>query len=109
MAQLDIFSLHERVALICGGGGAIGAAMAEAFAGAGAKVTVSGRTSDSLATTVDRVKAAGSDGFAVVGDATSEADAERMVAETLKTFGRLDIIVNAVGGGAAEGQPPPPE
>ena len=102
MAQLDIFSLHDRVALICGGGGAIGAAMAEAFAGAGAKVTVSGRTPDSLAATVDRVKAAGSDGFAVVGDATSEADAERMVAETLKTFGRLDIIVNAVGGGAGE-------
>ena len=102
MAQLDIFSLHDRVALICGGGGAIGAAMAEAFAGAGARVTVSGRTPDSLAATVDRVKAAGSDGFAVVGDATSEADAERMVAETLKTFGRLDIIVNAVGGGAGE-------
>jgi len=102
MAQLDIFSLHDRVALICGGGGAIGAAMAEAFAGAGAKVTVSGRTPDSLAATVDRVKAAGSEGFAVVGDATSEADAERMVAETLKTFGRLDIIVNAVGGGAGE-------
>ena len=102
MAQLDIFSLHDRVALICGGGGAIGAAMAEAFAGAGAKVTVSGRTPDSLAATIDRVKAAGSDGFAVVGDATSEADAERMVAETLKTFGRLDIIVNAVGGGAGE-------
>ena len=102
MAQLDIFSLHDRVALICGGGGAIGAAMAEAFAGAGAKVTVSGRTPDSLAATVDRVKAAGCEGFAVVGDATSEADAERMVAETLKTFGRLDIIVNAVGGGAGE-------
>ena len=102
MAQLDIFSLHDRVALICGGGGAIGAAMAEAFAGAGAKVTVSGRTQDSLAATVDRVKSAGSDGFAVVGDATSEPDAERMVAETLKTFGRLDIIVNAVGGGAGE-------
>jgi len=88
MAQLDIFSLHDRVALICGGGGAIGAAMAEAFAGAGAKVTVSGRTPDSLAATVDRVKAAGSDGFAVVGDATSEADADRMVAETLKTLSR---------------------
>src|SRR4029078_5028875 len=83
MAQLDIFSLHDRVALICGGGGAtrgatgagfggVGAAMAEASAGAGAKVAAAGRTPDSLAATVDRVRPAGSDGFAVVGDATSE-------------------------------------
>ncbi|MFL5775003.1 MAG: SDR family NAD(P)-dependent oxidoreductase [Chloroflexota bacterium] len=102
MAQLDIFSLHDRVALVCGGGGSIGAAIAEAFAGAGARVTVSGRTQEPLAATVDRVKAAGSEGLAVVGDATSEADAERMVGETVTTFGRLDIVVNAVGGGAGE-------
>src|SRR3954471_10805905 len=102
MSQLDIFSLQDRVALICGGGGSIGAALAEAFAGAGARVTVSGRTPDSLAQTVDRVRRAGSEGLTVVADATSEADADRMVAETLKTFGRLDIVVNAVGGGAGE-------
>jgi gluconate 5-dehydrogenase len=102
MAQLDIFSLDDRVALVCGGGGSIGAAIAEAFAGAGAKVAVSGRTPDKLAATVGRVKAAGSQGLAVTGDATSEADTERMVAETIARFGRLDIVVNAVGGGAGE-------
>jgi NAD(P)-dependent dehydrogenase (short-subunit alcohol dehydrogenase family) len=102
MAQLDIFSLRDRVALVCGGGGAIGAALAEAFAGAGARVTVAGRTQDTLNDAVARVVAAGSEGHTVVADVTSEQDAERIVQETVDKFGRLDIIVNAVGGGAGE-------
>ena len=100
MSQLDIFSLEGRVALIAGGGGAIGAAMAEAFAGAGARVAVSGRTADTLDAAVERVRAAGSDGLAIVADATAEADCERMVAETVARFGKVDLVVNAVGGGA---------
>ncbi len=102
MAQLDIFSLHGRVALIPGGGGSIGAAMAEAFAGAGARVAVTGRTAETLAAAVKGVERAGSEGLAIVGDATVEADADRMVAETVKRFGKVDIVVNAVGGGAGE-------
>jgi gluconate 5-dehydrogenase len=102
MTQLDIFSLKDRVALVCGGGGAIGAAIAEAFAGAGARVTVTGRTQDTLDATVERVRGAGSEGLAVAADVTSEADADRIVAETVARFGRLDIVVNAVGGGAGQ-------
>jgi len=100
MTQLDIFRLDDRVALIPGGGGAIGGAIAEAFAGVGAKVVVGGRNQDALDASVGRITATGSEGIAVVGDATIEADAERMVAETVGTFGRIDIVVNAVGGGA---------
>ena len=102
MTQLDMFSLDGRVALVVGGGGAIGAALAEAMAGAGAKVAVSGRTPEALDAAVERIRAAGSDGLAVVADATSEADAERMVADTVSRFGAIDIVVNAVGGGAGK-------
>jgi gluconate 5-dehydrogenase len=102
MDQLDIFSLAGKVALIPGGGGGIGAPMAEAFAGAGAKVAVAGRTRETCDAAVARVEAAGSEGLAVVGDATSEDDAARMVAETIARFGHIDIIVNAVGGGAGK-------
>ncbi len=102
MGQLDIFSLEGRVAVVAGGGGAIGAALAEALAGAGARVVVTGRTADTLDAAVARVRAAGSEGLAVAGDVTSEADADRVVAAARAAFGRVDILVNAVGGGAGE-------
>jgi gluconate 5-dehydrogenase len=102
MSQLDIFSLEGRVAIVAGGGGAIGAALAEALAGAGARVAVAGRTQGTLDAAVERIRAAGSEGLAVPADATDEADAERVVAETVAAFGRVDIIVNAVGGGAGD-------
>jgi gluconate 5-dehydrogenase len=102
MAHLDIFRLDGRVALIPGGGGAIGAALAEGLAGAGARVAVSGRTAETLEAAVARIEAAGSEGLALTGDATSEDDAQRLVDETRSRFGRIDIIVNAVGGGAGD-------
>jgi gluconate 5-dehydrogenase len=102
LGQLDIFSLEGRVALIPGGGGGIGSALAEALAGAGARVAVAGRTREACEATVARVRAAGSDGVAVTADVTVEADCDRMVAETLERFGRIDILVNAVGGGAGK-------
>src|SRR5881409_3871886 len=102
MASLDMFSLKDRVALVPGGGGGIGAPMAEALAGAGARVAVAGRTAEALHVAVDRVTATGSEGLAITGDATDEADAERMVRETVDRFGRIDIVVNAVGGGAGK-------
>jgi gluconate 5-dehydrogenase len=102
LGQLDIFSLEGRVALIPGGGGGIGAPIAGAFAAAGANIAIAGRTRETCETAVARVEAAGSNGLAVIGDATDDADAERMVAETIGRFGRIDIVVNAVGGGAGK-------
>jgi NAD(P)-dependent dehydrogenase (short-subunit alcohol dehydrogenase family) len=102
VAQLDIFSLDGRVVLVSGGGGAIGSALAEAMAGAGARIAVTGRTLETCEATVDRIHAAGSEGLAVVGDMTLEADAEKAVEAIIDRFGRVDIVVNAVGGGAGE-------
>ena len=73
MTALDTFSLDGRVALIVGGGGAIGSALAEGLASAGAKVAVSGRTRETLDDAVSRITAAGSEGLAIAGDATDEA------------------------------------
>jgi NAD(P)-dependent dehydrogenase (short-subunit alcohol dehydrogenase family) len=100
MGQLDIFSLDGRVALVAGGGGAIGSAIAEAFGAAGARVAVAGRHHETCDACVERIGAVGSEGLAITADATSEADCDRMVAETLDRFGRIDIVVNAAGGGA---------
>ncbi len=102
MGQLDIFSLEGRVALIPGGGGAIGSAMAEALAGAGARVAVIDQTMDRSDAAIEKVKAAGSEGLAFAGDVTKEDEVDRIVRATVERYGRLDIVVNAVGGGAGK-------
>jgi gluconate 5-dehydrogenase len=102
MSQLDIFSLEGRVALVPGGGGGIGSSLAEALAGAGARVAVAGRTAATCEASAERIRAAGSEGLAITADVTNEADCDRMVAETIGRFGHVDILVNAVGGGAGK-------
>jgi gluconate 5-dehydrogenase len=102
MTDLAMFSLDGRVAMVSGGGGALGAALAEAMAAAGARVAVVGRTQPTLDAAVERIAAAGSEGLAVVADATDEAAAEAAVRTTVERFGPIDILVNAVGGGAGK-------
>jgi gluconate 5-dehydrogenase len=102
MSQLDAFSLAGRVALVPGGGGAIGSAMATALAGAGAKVTVVDRTQELADAVAERIRAAGGECLAIGADVLQESECERMVASTVEKFGRLDIIVNCVGGGAGK-------
>jgi gluconate 5-dehydrogenase len=97
-----MFSLEGRVAMVTGGGGGLGSALAEAFAGAGARVAVVGRTESTLEAVVERVAAAGSEGLAVVADATDEDAAEAAVRTTVERFGPVDILINAVGGGAGK-------
>ena len=63
MTTRDLFGLHGRVALVAGGGGAIGSALAEGMAAAGARVAVSGRSGGPLASAVERIRAAGSEGI----------------------------------------------
>lgn len=100
MSVLDIFRLDGKVAVIPGGSGGIGAALSEGLAGAGAMVAIVGRTADKAAAAARLVENAGSEALVVTADVTRREGAERAVSETLARFGRVDIIVNAVGGGA---------
>jgi len=102
MTDLGMFRLDGRVAMVSGGGGALGSALAEAMAGAGARVAVVGRTQPSLDAAVERIAAAGSEGLAIVADATDEDAADAAVRTTVERFGPVDILVNAVGGGAGK-------
>ncbi len=102
MSSVEMFSLEGRAALVTGGGGGIGSALAEALAGAGAKVAVVGRSQEPLDAAVGRIQAVGGQGLAVTGDVTNETDAETIVDSVTAEYGRLDIIVNAVGGGAGK-------
>jgi NAD(P)-dependent dehydrogenase (short-subunit alcohol dehydrogenase family) len=86
-----------RAALVTGGGTGIGRATALRLAAEGASVAVSGRRPEPLAETVEAIESAGGRALAIPGDAAVDPDAERMVAEALAAFGRLDVLVNNAG------------
>ncbi len=102
MSQLDVFSLQGRVALVPGGGGAIGSAIATALAGAGAKVAVVDVTEERAEAAAAKIRETGAEILALGADVTQEAECARIVASTVEKLGRLDIVVNCVGGGAGK-------
>jgi len=107
-AGLDLFSLAGRVALITGGGGAIGTAMAGGLASVGAAVVIADRRLEAAEATVAALRDAGATAEAIQVDVTQEADATRAVQDAVTRFGRLDILINGAGIGSrhpAEGYP----
>jgi 7-alpha-hydroxysteroid dehydrogenase len=95
---LDRFRLTDQVAVVTGAGRGIGAATAVGLAQAGADVVISARTEGQLAEVAARVAAAGRKAVAVPAD-LSDLDAVAGLAEAaMQAFGRLDIVVNNVGG-----------
>lgn len=98
--------LTGRVAVITGGGRGIGRAIALRYAAEGATIAISSRTAGDL-DDVLRTAGVGEDrGLAVVADAMDRQDARRPVTEALSRFGRVDILVNNVGG-TVGGNPDP--
>jgi len=89
-----------KVALVTGASTGIGAAIAKAFAEAGAKVAVHYNRSEAEAKEVAKAVEAGrSDAaFLVQADVLDPAAIERMVKEVIGRFGRIDILVNNAGG-----------
>jgi NADP-dependent 3-hydroxy acid dehydrogenase YdfG len=90
-------SLAGRVALVTGASSGIGQAAAIALAEAGASVAVSARRADRLQELVSKIEAVGAKALALPGDIADEKVATSIVAETVKQFGRLDILVNSAG------------
>lgn len=100
MGQTDIFRLDGKVAVVPGGSGAIGSALGVALSGAGANVAAIGRSQERAEAAAARARQAGSEALAVEADLTRKDEADRAIAEVMDRFGRIDIIVNAIGGGA---------
>ena len=95
------FDLTGRVAIVTGGAGVLGGAMASALAESGAKVVILGRTKEKAEAKAAELRKAGGESLAVRADVTSEEDLRVARSEVVTRWGRIDILVNAAGGNVA--------
>jgi gluconate 5-dehydrogenase len=93
----DLFDLTGKVALVGGGAGGIGRALALGIAEHGADVAVASRGLDKLEKVSDEIRALGRKALAVSANFTDEQSVEEMVKRVMNEFGRIDILVNAAG------------
>lgn len=102
MSHDDLFRLDGRVAVIPGGSGGIGSTIATELANAGAKVAIVGRSQERAAKVVSSITDVGGQAVAIGADVTEPAEAQRAIDEVVAHFEAVDIIVNAIGGGAGK-------
>jgi NAD(P)-dependent dehydrogenase (short-subunit alcohol dehydrogenase family) len=97
--------LVGKNAVIYGGGGAIGGAVAKAFAREGAKVFLVGRTLDKLNAVVEDIIVSGGVAEAAMADALNKDSIENHLGEVVRKVGSIDISFNAIDLGDAQGAP----
>jgi len=89
--------LNEKRSVVFGAGGSIGAAVARAFADAGAEVFLAGRTSSNVEEVAKQISAEGGRSHAAVIDALDDGAVNEYVDGIVKEAGGIDIVFNAVG------------
>ena len=92
-----LFGLAGRSAVVVGGTGVLGGALAEGLAKAGAFVVVAGRGADRGTARVEAIRAAGGDGTFVSVDAVDRDSVQALLEAALAAGGRADILVNCAG------------
>lgn len=95
---LDRFRLDDRVAVVTGAGRGLGAAIALAFAEVGADVLIAARTQAQLEEVAKQVEALGRKAHIVAADLAHPDETAKLAAAAVDAFGRLDIVVNNIGG-----------
>ncbi|MGE0829750.1 MAG: SDR family NAD(P)-dependent oxidoreductase, partial [Hyphomonadaceae bacterium] len=89
----DLFGLEGKVAVVTGSTRGIGLAAARLMAEAGARIVLSSRKPEACEQTLADFKAAGHQAIAVPAHVAREEDRQRLISETMKAFGRIDIMV----------------
>ena len=98
MSILDRFTLTDHVAIVTGAGRGIGAATAVALAQAGADVVISSRTKDQLLGVAAAIGAAGRRALVIPSNLNKTEAIATLPEQAFEEFGRVDVIVNNVGG-----------
>jgi len=99
--QFDVqarFDVRGRTAVVTGGSGHLGRAMASALAQAGAQVAILGRHVETAQMVAESIQAEGGSALGVACDVLSRADLERSREQITGAFGPVDIVINAAGG-----------
>jgi len=104
MRVQELLDLRDRVAIVTGGGKGIGFKMAEGLAEAGADIVLCSRKVENCQQAAAEISKLGVKALARKCDVKSAGDVQRVVDDTVKEFGRVDVLVN--NSGANWGAPP---
>ncbi len=94
---MSSFSLKDRIALITGGAGGIGVAVARRFANAGAHIALADIREDAVDQAAAELNDQGFRAIGLVADVSNRVDTDSLVERTVAEFGQLDILVNNAG------------
>ena len=87
----------DKVVLVTGGSSGLGRVIAEGFAAAGAKIVIAALEEEAVQKAAAEMQAAGCDALGIQADITQQADVERLFAEAVGRYGKLDVLVNNAG------------
>ncbi len=96
------FDLQDRVAIVTGGTGVLGGAMARGLATSGARVGVLGRRAEKAEQAAKEIEAAGGRALALPADVLDKDQLEEARRAVLEHWGSIDVLVNAAGGNVPE-------
>ncbi|WBL24736.1 SDR family oxidoreductase [Zunongwangia sp. HGR-M22] len=93
-----MFELNGKVAIVTGGNGVLGGAIAHGLSKNGAKVAILGRTEETVNSRVEEIKNSGGEALALVADVLERSSLKSAKEKVLSEWGSIDILVNGAGG-----------